>query len=181
MAMGTRKQRQRQEELWYRRDLAEAPGHPFYRRLNEVLDEAGFDEFCEARCHKFSGTKALLAAAAVCAFPSPCPHSILNHFRRKVISGSWMWNAMLVIGMDPCRFGVRVSRGGVVLTNLALVRLSKASPWSLLGVRSSDQQSCIFCLFHLGAGSTHFVLSGLQCRTGRIRSSSTQWLPPRGY
>jgi transposase len=53
MAMGTRKQRQRQEELWYRRDLAEAPGHPFYRRLNEVLDEAGFDEFCEARCHKF--------------------------------------------------------------------------------------------------------------------------------
>ena len=53
MAMGTRKQRQRQEELWYRRDLAEAPGHPFYRRLNEVLDEAGFDEFCEARCRKF--------------------------------------------------------------------------------------------------------------------------------
>jgi hypothetical protein len=32
MAMGTRRRRQRQEELWYRRDLAEAPGHPFYRR-----------------------------------------------------------------------------------------------------------------------------------------------------
>jgi transposase len=53
MAMGTRRRRQRQEELWYRRDLAEAPGHPFYRRLNEVLDHAGFDEFCEAQCHKF--------------------------------------------------------------------------------------------------------------------------------
>jgi transposase len=53
MAMGTRQQRQRQEELWYRRDLAEAPGHPFYRRLNELLDQAGFDEFCEARCQKF--------------------------------------------------------------------------------------------------------------------------------
>jgi transposase len=53
MAMGTRRQRQRQEELWYRRDLAEAPGHPFYRRLNEVLEHAGFDEFCEARCRKF--------------------------------------------------------------------------------------------------------------------------------
>jgi transposase len=53
MAMGTRRKRQRQEELWYRRDLAEAPGHPFYRRLNEVLDQAGFDEFCEARCHRF--------------------------------------------------------------------------------------------------------------------------------
>jgi len=47
--MGTRKQRQRQEELWYRQDLAEAPGHPFYRRLNEMLDHASFDEFCEAR------------------------------------------------------------------------------------------------------------------------------------
>jgi transposase len=53
MAMGTRRKRQKQEELWYRRDLAEAPGHPFYRRLNEVLDQAGFDEFCEAHCHKF--------------------------------------------------------------------------------------------------------------------------------
>ena len=53
MAMGTRRKCQRQEELWYRRDLAEAPGHPFYRRLNEVPDQAGFDEFCEARCHKF--------------------------------------------------------------------------------------------------------------------------------
>jgi transposase len=53
MAMGTRKQRERQEELWYRRDLAEAPGHPFYRRLNEVLEQAGFDEFCETWCRKF--------------------------------------------------------------------------------------------------------------------------------
>src|SRR2546421_12106037 len=53
MAMGTRRQRQRQEKLWYRGDLAEAPGHPFYRRLNELLDEAGFEEFCEARCQKF--------------------------------------------------------------------------------------------------------------------------------
>lgn len=53
MAMGTRGQRQRQEELWYRRDLAEASGHPFYRRLNELLEQAGFDKFCEAQCEKF--------------------------------------------------------------------------------------------------------------------------------
>jgi transposase len=53
MAMGTRRRRQRQEQLWYRRDLAEAPGHPFYRRLNEVLEQAGFDGFCEARCRQF--------------------------------------------------------------------------------------------------------------------------------
>jgi transposase len=53
MAMGTRKQRERQEELWYHNELPEAPGHPFYRRLSEVLDREGFDAFCERRCRRF--------------------------------------------------------------------------------------------------------------------------------
>jgi transposase len=53
MAMGTRKERERQEGLWYEAELATAPGHPFYKRLNEVLDQAAFDSFCEAGCGKF--------------------------------------------------------------------------------------------------------------------------------
>lgn len=53
MAMGTRKKRQRQEELWYGGELPTAPGHPFYKRLNEVLDNAGFDLFCEISCASF--------------------------------------------------------------------------------------------------------------------------------
>src|ERR1051325_10282616 len=53
MAMGTRKKRQRQESLWYGGELAAAPGHPFYTRLNEVLEAAGFDPFCETQCAKF--------------------------------------------------------------------------------------------------------------------------------
>jgi transposase len=53
MAMGTRKMRQRQEELWYGGELATAPGHPFYKRLNEVLDNAKFDRFCEKSCAGF--------------------------------------------------------------------------------------------------------------------------------
>ena len=53
MAMGTRKQRERQEGLWYRAELPTAPGHPFYKRLNEVLDKAGFDRFCETNCAEF--------------------------------------------------------------------------------------------------------------------------------
>jgi len=53
MAMGTRKKRQRQEELWYGGELPAAPGHPFYKRLNEVLDNAGFDVFCESSCVGF--------------------------------------------------------------------------------------------------------------------------------
>jgi len=51
--MGTRKERERQEGLWYQAELATAPGHPFYKRLNEVLDQAAFDSFCEAGCGKF--------------------------------------------------------------------------------------------------------------------------------
>jgi transposase len=53
MAMGTRKKRQRQEELWYGGELPTAPGHPFYKRLNEVLDHAGCDAFCETSCAGF--------------------------------------------------------------------------------------------------------------------------------
>ena len=53
MAMGTRKHRQRQEPLWFRAELPSAPGHPFYNRLNEVLDNAGFDSYCEQRCAPF--------------------------------------------------------------------------------------------------------------------------------
>ena len=34
-------------------DLPRSPGHPFYERLNRVLDEAGFDAFVEAQCAKF--------------------------------------------------------------------------------------------------------------------------------
>ena len=53
MAMGTRRARQRQEELFYASERVEAPGHPFYERLNGVLNEAGFDAFCEQRCRGF--------------------------------------------------------------------------------------------------------------------------------
>jgi len=32
------------------RSLASAPGHPFYQRLNELLEAERFDEFVETRC-----------------------------------------------------------------------------------------------------------------------------------
>jgi transposase len=57
MAMGTRKNRERQEALWYQNELPAAPGHPFYTRLNEVLDKAGFDRFCEDSCAGFYHAK----------------------------------------------------------------------------------------------------------------------------
>jgi transposase len=57
MAMGTRRHRERQESLWYRAELAEAPGHPFYRKLDQVLQAAGFDPYCEEQCRPFYAEK----------------------------------------------------------------------------------------------------------------------------
>src|SRR6266568_1048719 len=58
MAMGTRKRRERQEDLWVAHtELAAAPGHPFYQRLKELLEAEQFDEFVEGRCAKFYAEK----------------------------------------------------------------------------------------------------------------------------
>jgi transposase len=57
MAMGTRKKRERQEPLWYGSELPAAPGHPFYSRLNGVLEKADFDRFCEKSCAGFYHAK----------------------------------------------------------------------------------------------------------------------------
>src|SRR5258708_7247251 len=54
MAMGTRKDRERQEDLWVASTaISVGPGHPFYVRLNEVLDGEGFDGFVEKLCARF--------------------------------------------------------------------------------------------------------------------------------
>ena len=52
--MGTRKQREKQEEIWIAHtELAAASRHSFYQKLNELLEAEGFDEFVESRCAKF--------------------------------------------------------------------------------------------------------------------------------
>jgi len=54
MAMGTRRRRQRQERLWIsHQELAKGPGHPFYQRVNELLETERFDEFAEKECARF--------------------------------------------------------------------------------------------------------------------------------
>jgi transposase len=58
MAMGTRKHRERQEELWVTHsELPNAPGHPFYKHLNELLYREKFDEFAEKECAPFYADK----------------------------------------------------------------------------------------------------------------------------
>ena len=55
--MGTKRDREQQEELFYATEQVEAPGHPFYEELNRVLEQAGFDAFCERTCAKFYHSK----------------------------------------------------------------------------------------------------------------------------
>ena len=54
MAMGKGRSRARQSSMWVASaDLPRGGGHPFYERLNRVLDEAGFDAFVESQCATF--------------------------------------------------------------------------------------------------------------------------------
>jgi transposase len=56
MAMG--KRRQRQEALFVMANgLPKSPGHPFYRKLNELLAEAEFDGWIERRCEQYYATE----------------------------------------------------------------------------------------------------------------------------
>src|SRR5205085_356137 len=56
MAMGKRRG-QRQEALFVTAEgLPKSAGHPFYRKLNELLAEAEFDRWLERRCQRYYAT-----------------------------------------------------------------------------------------------------------------------------
>ncbi len=57
MSMG-RRASEPQSEFWVAtHDLPRSPGHPFYQQLNQLLEAAGFDRFCEEACRKFYAAK----------------------------------------------------------------------------------------------------------------------------
>src|SRR6202162_4120706 len=54
MPRGTRRRKKREERLWSsHNELAKGPGHPFYKRVNELLETERFDEFAEKECARF--------------------------------------------------------------------------------------------------------------------------------
>ena len=56
MAMGIRDGEQ--SPLWVvTADLPKSPGHPFYARLNALLDAEDFDRFVEKKCRRFYATR----------------------------------------------------------------------------------------------------------------------------
>src|SRR5713226_5093364 len=54
MALGTRRKRQKQQDLWIAAaDLPTTAAHPFYQRVNALLDDHYFDAFVEGLCQPF--------------------------------------------------------------------------------------------------------------------------------
>ena len=54
MAMGKRRLRAKQASMWVARtDLPRSAAHPFYTRLNRILDRADFDSYVESLCQRF--------------------------------------------------------------------------------------------------------------------------------
>jgi len=54
MAMGKHKRKLRQQSMWIAtQDLPRSASHPFYARLNGVLEQNGFDEYVERSCSAF--------------------------------------------------------------------------------------------------------------------------------
>jgi transposase len=53
-----RKRKRAQDTMWVATsDLPKSPGHPFYKRLNQVLAANNFDAFVEAACRRFYAAK----------------------------------------------------------------------------------------------------------------------------
>jgi transposase len=54
MAMGKRRQRPTQTSIWVAtQDLPRSVAHPFYARLNQILDKADFAAYVEGLCERF--------------------------------------------------------------------------------------------------------------------------------
>ena len=54
MAMGKRKRHPKQASLWVAtQDLPRSAAHPFYARLNQILDQHDFDGYVEGLCERF--------------------------------------------------------------------------------------------------------------------------------
>ena len=80
--MGTRGRGTRQGTMWVpTADLPKSAGHPFYERLNRVLDDSAFDAFVEGQCGSFY--------ADGIGRPSLAPG---RYFRRWATSKGWTRN-----------------------------------------------------------------------------------------
>ena len=88
MAMGKRRE-ERQAALFIATDgLAKSPGHPFYRKLNELLAEAEVDRWIERRCECSSERRSCTIGIPIRSISSgPAPGESASLVPRKWMAG----------------------------------------------------------------------------------------------
>jgi hypothetical protein len=65
MAMGKRRRHAKHASMWVAtQDLPRSAAHPFYARLNQILDQHDFDGFVEGLCERFYADDGRLADRA---------------------------------------------------------------------------------------------------------------------
>ena len=137
MAMGKRPVARQGSPLWVTTaDLPTNAGHPFFERLNRVLDEAGFDAFVEGLCAVFY--------AARMGRPSVRPGRYFPDAVHRVFRGS-------VVGARDCVAGGRFSEPAV----LPGPGCDRGICGSLDAVAdaSSDRRGDARSGFHVGSGA----------------------------
>jgi transposase len=69
VSMGRRRDRARTPRSWIATtELSPTGGHPFYQRLDRVLDDHGSDEFVEAQCASYAGKRGRPSLSSVTYF-----------------------------------------------------------------------------------------------------------------
>src|SRR5207253_4153623 len=137
MAMGTRKDREEQEELWVPHTaLPQGASHPFYQRLNQLREESHFDEFVEGRCERFYAKKR--------GRPKPRAGGVFPAAADRVFRGD--------------RFGARDGLAGQRLAGLAAISAGgtgrvAAGSFDDLADAAADRRGDAPGSVHLGAGS----------------------------
>ena len=89
--MGTTRDDGSQQSMWVSAaDLPRGGGHPFYERLNRILEAAGFDAFVEGLCAQFYAAKmpdfhhGLIGP--ICSLLTPCQPGVLPVSVRRGVS-----------------------------------------------------------------------------------------------
>src|SRR5258708_3622278 len=91
--MGTRKQQEKQEDLWIAHtELASAPGHPFYQRLNELLEAERFEALVEGPLREvLCGQMRAAVADARDLFSFAADRIFRTHRKRSAaLPGGWL-------------------------------------------------------------------------------------------
>src|SRR5207253_9089029 len=135
MSMGTRETDQ--PPLWIvASDLPASPGHPFYARLNAVLDAHGFDRFAEDQCREFY--------AKVMGRPSLPP----GQYFRLLLVGYFE-------GIDAERGIAWRAADSLAVRSFVRLALHEAAPRSLDHFADAAPDRCgdASCRVHLGAAT----------------------------